>query len=183
MGLVRPAIAAGCAVLVISIAAVAAFDDDSEDEPQRVRAAATTGATTPPTTTPPTTAPPPGSPVAGLSPAELKALVQALGTSGQAATAVPTSDQVAVPDVQGDGVGASAGRAVTVIRIPGSHPLRALDATVALDGTDVGPGLLAPDGSMVAVLTDPALARPGAEVTYRYGDGTPTAAGALTGGR
>lgn len=178
MRLIRGALAGACLILVCAVATVAVLGRD--DAPQRVRSL---GAET--RSAAPTTAPPPGSPIVGLSPAELKAVVEAPGPAHRSVTPVSVGvDVVRVPTVAGDPGARAAGREVARILIFGSHPVRAIGASVFLDGRPVGPGLLTSDGSaLVAVLTDSSLAKPGAVVTYRYGSAPPTLAGGLPAGR
>jgi hypothetical protein len=108
--------------------------------------------------------------VDGLTAAELRSVVAAPSPSaaGRRRTG-PVAEQVAV-----------GGRTVWRITIPGTYELLSSRIVVAVGGTDVGEGVVAPDlTALVAVAPDPAVLVAGAPVTYRWGAGEPVAAGAL----
>jgi hypothetical protein len=172
----RRSVTGGLAVCIVMAVGLNACGGGSE--PVETGAGAEAAPTAPDPTGPgtPTTAtaeePPAAtgpSPVEGLTAAELRSVVEAPPTPAGRRRTGPVADRVTV-----------GGRAVWRITIPGTYELLSSRIVVAVGGTDVGEGVVAPDlSALVAVATDPAVLVAGAPVTYRWGAGEPVAAGAL----
>ncbi len=165
--------------LSLATAALLTACGDAPD-PVEAGAAPVAESTVPPPTEPssPTTGPQPrvpgttaevASPVAGLTPAELRTVVEAPGRATARQRRGPVAERVRV-----------GGRTVWRLTIPGDHELLSSRIVVAVGGTDLGEGVVRPDlTALVAVPADPAVLVAGAPVTYRWGAGAPIAAGPL----
>jgi hypothetical protein len=109
------------------------------------------------------------SPVANLTPMDLRRVVEAAGTTPTRALRGPVAERITVGD-----------RTVWRIRIPGRFEARSARVRVSVGGTVVGAGMVAPHlDALVAVTADPALIVRGAPVTYQWEGSQPVAAGPL----
>ena len=139
-------------------------------------APAPTTTTTGPTTTGPTTTtvagdagPPDPSPVANLTPTDLRRVVEAPGPRSTRSLAGPTADRVTV-----------SGRTVWRVRIPGRFAVRDARVEVLAGDRVVGIGIVGPGlTSLVAVTEDGAGLVPGAPVSYRWEGAAAVSAGSL----
>ena len=173
----RRSVTGGLAVCIVAVGMTAC---GGGSEPVEAGAGAETAPTAPAATEPPAPGPPTTtaeepsaatgpSPVDGLTAAELRSVVEAPPAGGERRRTGPVADRVTV-----------GGRTVWRITIPGTYELLSSRIVVAVGGTDVGEGVVAPDlTALVAVAPDPGVLVAGAPVTYRWGAGEPVAAGAL----
>lgn len=164
-------------LLIVTLAACGR----AASSPEPVHAGAPAGSTTAPTTTQTTTAPAPTttiaggagtpdpSPVANLTPTDLRRVVEAPGRRSTRSLAGPAADRVTV-----------SGRAVWRVRIPGRFAVRDARVEVLVGSRVVGIGMVGPGlTSLVAVTEDGAGLVPGAPVSYRWEGAAAVAAGAL----
>jgi len=122
---------------------------------------------------PPTTSPPPAdsgaSLVDGLTPAELKAVIDAPGSASTRAVTGPYAERVS-----------AGGGTYWRVTIPGSFPVRDARVRVQVGSRQVGEGVVANDlGALVAVSADGRGLTSGAAVSYQWEGSPSTAAGKL----